>query len=166
MKIKDCLQWANVYPADVADFHRRHSDRALALQAYYRGDVDDAALREALSGYEPLSGAIKVSCPGPMYGLLRRHFGYPKNEARRIADEEAAHYEEARVRGLKPEIHIEVTASMDENGVPLDSTRTPFFSVVYDLTRVPNNEVRGVVEAVALAPDMPSVYDHDLVHAA
>lgn len=136
---------------------RQEQTNTLARQLC-EGKISLADFRKALFKLQEKDEGIVLVHPGPLYGLLRK-FGFDKETAQQVANEERAHFQVAQKEGLNPRIVLEFSKEKDEKGFTTYYL-TPF--VAYQIPKeIEEETLRRIMVEIALAPEKPS--EDDLV---
>lgn len=130
---------------------------AMALARQFNGgEINLADFRERLFGLQEEGKVIVLNHPGPLYGFLRK-FGFDKETARKVANEERAHFRVAQRKDLNPRIVLEFSKENDEEGFTTYYLN-PF--VAYQVPKeIEEEKLRKIMEEIALAPEEPSEDD-------
>lgn len=131
----------------------------LSMLAQHGIDVDSKSSEVS----EAFSEALTLPYPGPLYGFLRK-IGVPQADARRIDDEETAHFQRLAQLGGKPHIEIAVLAELNENGEPIDNSRELAVTVICSLAglTLATGELMKAIKSVHLAGDDVNPFDEEV----
>lgn len=134
---------------------RQKQINTLARQ-FCESKIGLADFRKALFKLQEKDEGIILVHPGPLYGFLRK-FGFDKETARRVADEERAHFQVAQKEGLNPRIVLEFSTGENREGVT--TYHLDIFATFQIPEEIEDDKMRKILEEIALAPEEPSEND-------
>lgn len=126
------------------------------VRQFCGGEIGLVEFREKLFELQEKGEKIVLDYPGPLYGFLRK-FGFDKETARRVTDEEKTHFQVAQKEGLNPRIVLEFSKEKEEEGI------WAHYLDIFVAFQIPNEieegKMRKILVEIAIAPEKPSEDD-------